>query len=410
MTEQVDSLVAARSELDVALTELRRIDPKHVEQVDASFASYFASIAQLEMLTAAGQNEAAHALDVSTVDPAFDALSGLVREELAGHREQSERAESLARTGTLTALLWGSLAFTLLFIRTQRAFARTARLEGEQLGLQAREADLRKALDAAHAANQATRQFLTMMSHELRTPLQAITGYAELLLAGSAGALTPDQTDDVRTIHRGADRLVGLIKQMLDVSRLEAGQMTFTSAPVDLLEIIDRVRQDVTPQAAAKGLKLSMDVPRDLTVVMGDTTGIHQVLLNLAGNAVKFTEAGEVRIEVMATGGEVAVSVRDTGIGMSQEELPVIFEEFRQVDHGMTRLYEGAGLGLTIARKMTELMGGRLSVESQPGEGSTFTLHLPSVPINAISLTDAAEEIITSRTPRQQVVQPSAAL
>ena len=230
----------------------------------------------------------------------------------------------------------------------------------------------------AETANQTTRRFLTMMSHELRTPMQAVMGYAELLLAGPAGSLTPEQTEDVQTIHRGAQRLVALVQQMLDISRLDAGQFALKSEPVTLAEIIDQVRQDVAPQAASKALTLRVDLPADLPPVMGDAMGIHQILLNLVGNAVKFTDAGEVRISAETRDGEIAVLVRDTGIGIAADDLPCIFEEFHQADADLVRRYEGAGLGLAIARKLAELIGGRLTVESQPGCGSTFTLYLMS--------------------------------
>jgi two-component system, sensor histidine kinase and response regulator len=236
--------------------------------------------------------------------------------------------------------------------------------------------ELREALEAAHAANRATRQFLTMMSHELRTPMQAIMGYAELLLADPQNSLTPEQVEDVQTIRRGASRLVDLVKQMLDLSRLEAGQLELTATAVALPPVIEEVRQGVAPLAAAKGLALRIDLPEDLPLVVGDEMGLCQILLNLAGNAVKYTDQGQVRMSAERMEGEVAVTVSDTGIGIAPDVLPHIFDEFRQVHRGMTRQYDGAGLGLTIAKRLAERMGGRLSVVSQPGTGSTFTLHL----------------------------------
>jgi two-component system, sensor histidine kinase and response regulator len=236
--------------------------------------------------------------------------------------------------------------------------------------------ELREALEAAHAANRATRQFLTMMSHELRTPMQAIMGYAELLLAGPQNSLTPEQVEDVQTIRRGASRLVDLVKQMLDLSRLESGQLELTATAVALPPVIEEVRQGVAPLAATKGLALRIDLPEDLPLVLGDEMGLCQVLLNLAGNAVKYTDQGEVRVSAERIEGEVSITVSDTGIGIAPDVLPHIFDEFRQVHHGTTRKYDGAGLGLTIAKRLAERMGGRLSVASQPGTGSSFTLHL----------------------------------
>jgi PAS domain S-box-containing protein len=240
------------------------------------------------------------------------------------------------------------------------------------------ENELRAALAAAEAANQATRQFVAMMSHELRTPIQAIQGYAELLLAGPVDSLSPEQRADVRTIQQGAARVTALVSQMLDLSRLQVGQFELDPEPVDLMNIIAEVRQDIAPQVAHKGLLLRIDVPRELPTIMADPVRLRQILVNLASNAVKFTEEGEVAITVRQTEHEVTVAVRDTGIGMAPEVVPSIFEAFRQVEGGRTRRYEGAGLGLAIASQLAERHGGTLDVESEPGVGSTFTLRLPA--------------------------------
>ena len=238
------------------------------------------------------------------------------------------------------------------------------------------EREVRAALIATQAANRTTRQFLTVMSHELRTPLQVITGNAELLQQGADGSLSPDQVEDVEAIQWGARRLGRLVTQMLDLSRLEAGQMELTMAPVWLAPIVAAVRRDIEVLTAAKGLDLRIDLPPELPLVLGDEMGVYQILLNLVGNAVTFTEAGVVRISAETTVGEVAVVVRDSGIGMAPEALLHTFDEFRQVEPGRIRRHEGAGLGMLITRRLAELMGGRLNVESQPDAGSTFTLHL----------------------------------
>ena len=239
------------------------------------------------------------------------------------------------------------------------------------------EQERRDALEAAQAAHRASSQLLAMLSNELRTPMQAVLGYAELLLAGPSGSLTPEQAEDVRLIQRAAGRLVGFVKQMLDLSRLEAGQMGLKREPVDLAEVIEEVRQEVAPQAADKALALHGDLPPDFPPALGDGMGVHQILLNLVGNAVKFTEAGEVRIVALAVDACVEVAVSDTGIGIAAESLSDIFEEFRQADRGTTRRYDGAGLGLAIARRLAEQQGGGITVASRPGRGSTFTLRLP---------------------------------
>ena len=238
--------------------------------------------------------------------------------------------------------------------------------------------ELRAALDEARAATRAKTLFLAMMSHELRTPLQAVLGYADFLLADPSGSLSPQQTEDIGFIQQGARRMVTLIDQMLDLSRMEAGRLELETERVDLAEIIEQVRQDIAPQAATKGLALDISVPGALPAAWGDSIRIRQILLNLAGNAVKFTERGDIRIDARATTQGNAVAVSDSGIGIAPAAVPHIFEEFRQVDSRTTRRYGGAGLGLAISRRLAEEMGGSISVESVPGAGSTFTLHLPS--------------------------------
>ncbi len=239
------------------------------------------------------------------------------------------------------------------------------------------EADLREALQAAQAGIRTKTLFLAMMSHELRTPLQAVLGYADFLLNGPAGSLTPEQREDIGYIRQGAGRMVALIEQLLDLSRMEAGRLDLAAEPVELATIIEQVRQDLVPTVTAKGLSFILDVPEDLPPVLGDTVRLRQILLNVVGNAVKFTDAGLVQITAAAEPDFVVVTVHDTGIGIAPQALPFIFEEFRQVDDSRTRRHGGAGLGLAIARRLIEQMGGRISAESEPGAGSTFTLWLP---------------------------------
>ena len=240
--------------------------------------------------------------------------------------------------------------------------------------------ELRAALDGAQAATRTKSLFLAMMSHELRTPLQAVLGYADLLLGEAEGTLTTQQREDLGYIRAGAGRMVTLIDQLLDLSRMEAGRLELAQEPVDLGEIIEQVRQDVAPQAAMQGLDLHIELAPALPLVRGDADRMRQILLNLVGNAVKFTEQGSVRISASASDDEVMVAVHDTGIGITAGTLPVIFEEFRQVDGSLTRRHGGAGLGLAVAHKLAEHMQGTITVLSQPGVGSTFTLYLPCRP------------------------------
>jgi PAS domain S-box-containing protein len=240
------------------------------------------------------------------------------------------------------------------------------------------EREIRRALEAAEAGVRVKGLFLAMMSHELRTPLQAVLGYADFLLSGRQGQLSQEQIEDISYIHLGASRMVHLIEQMLDLSRMEAGRLDLKQEPVDLRQVMELVRQDIAPQAEAKGINLILTSPDQLPKVLGDSERFRQILLNLAGNAVKFTETGEIEITASARSGWVEVEVRDTGIGIAPSDVAHIFEEFRQVDSTLSRRHGGAGLGLAIAKRLAEQMGGTITVESTPGQGSTFTLRLPT--------------------------------
>ncbi len=238
--------------------------------------------------------------------------------------------------------------------------------------------ELRMALEAARDAERARSQSVAVMSHELRTPMQAVLGYSELLQAQLADRLTPEQQADFTALHQSAHRVVDVVNDLLDLSRLNAGRLELVRERVELGPILEQVRQDVAPQAASKGLTLSIDLPASLPTVLADPVRLRHIVLNLVGNAVKFTEEGTVRVSASVTDATLYLSVSDTGIGMAPEVLPLIFDEFFQVDSGLTRRQSGTGLGLAIARKLAEQHGGRITVTSQPAVGSTFTLELPA--------------------------------
>jgi PAS domain S-box-containing protein len=242
------------------------------------------------------------------------------------------------------------------------------------------EEDLRAALDDAQAANRAKGAFLNMMSHELRTPLQATLGYSEFLLSAPEETLTPEQRQDIGYIHQASQRMIAMVNQLLDLSRMDADRLNLDVEPVDLAEVVEQVRQDVAPQAAEKGIELRIDLPASLPPILGDEERIRQVLLNLVGNAVKFTHAGHVSVTATRTAtGVVETVVSDTGEGIAAEALPYIFDEFRQGDSRLSRRFGGVGLGLAISRKLVTQMGGRIEASSEPGVGSTFRVYLPMV-------------------------------
>ncbi|HTY80340.1 MAG TPA: GAF domain-containing protein, partial [Candidatus Bathyarchaeia archaeon] len=220
-------------------------------------------------------------------------------------------------------------------------------------------------------------QFLANMSHELRTPLNAILGYTELLLDGIYGEVPEKARETMGRIERSGRHLLALINDVLDLSKIEAGQLTLSLADYSLSEIVNTVVTAMEPLAAEKGLALTVALDPGLPLARGDDRRLSQVLLNLVGNAVKFTDAGEVRIAGKVSDGAFLVSVSDTGPGVAAEDRARIFDEFQQVDSSNTRKKGGTGLGLSIARRILALHGGRIWVESAPGQGATFSFTLP---------------------------------
>jgi signal transduction histidine kinase len=226
-------------------------------------------------------------------------------------------------------------------------------------------------------ASQHKSQFLANMSHELRTPLNAILGYAELLVDGIYGVL-PDRPKGVlERIQNNGKHLLALINDVLDLAKIEAGQLTLTLEDYSVSEVVKSVVTATEPLAASKGLKFTAGLQNDLPMAHGDARRVSQVLLNLVGNAIKFTDKGEVEIRAMADKGQFMLTVRDTGPGIADADQERIFGEFQQIDNSNTRKKGGTGLGLAISKRMVEMQGGTISVDSVLGQGSTFRVVLP---------------------------------
>jgi signal transduction histidine kinase len=226
-------------------------------------------------------------------------------------------------------------------------------------------------------ASQHKSQFLANMSHELRTPLNAILGYTELIIDGIYGE-TPEKAQAVlKRVESNGKHLLGLINDVLDLSKIEAGQLKLSLADYSIKDVVYNVVSAVEPLATKKKLNFRVDVRPELPTAHGDEQKLTQVLLNLTGNAIKFTDAGEVAIKVTAANGSYTVAIQDTGPGISAADQEKLFQQFQQADNSITKSKGGTGLGLAISKKIIELHGGSVSVQSSVGQGSTFAFTLP---------------------------------
>jgi len=227
-------------------------------------------------------------------------------------------------------------------------------------------------------ASQHKSQFVANMSHELRTPLAAMLGYAELLQEGFYGPLPEKSLDVLTRIRSNGRHLLGLINSVLDIAKIESGQFSLNLGEYALESVVETVRLATEALAETKKLAFKTDVAELLPIGLGDEQRLTQVLLNLVGNAIKFTDSGVVHVRARAVNGHFAVSVMDTGPGIPEQDQMRIFEQFHQVDNSLTKAKGGTGLGLAIAKQIVEMHGGRIWVESAPGKGATFQMKFPT--------------------------------
>jgi signal transduction histidine kinase len=248
------------------------------------------------------------------------------------------------------------------------------RLHGEQ---QQTATALRQLNTRLEQASRAKSEFLANMSHELRTPMNAILGFTEMLRDGLYGDIPEGLKEPLDDIHTNGRHLLGLINDVLDLSKIEAGRMDLSLEEYDVQDVVDSVRASLRSLALERGLAFETRVAPGLPLAYGDAKRIRQCLMNLAGNALKFTRQGRVEISVEPQGSELLYRVVDTGIGIPPDELGKVFDEFRQVDAAVTREFGGTGLGLSITKRFIEMHDGRIGVESEPGRGSTFWFAVP---------------------------------
>ncbi len=246
--------------------------------------------------------------------------------------------------------------------------------------VQERTADLEIAKERAVSADRLKSAFLATMSHELRTPLNSIIGFTGILLKGIAGPLNEEQAKQLNMAKESAMHLLDLINDVLDISKIEAGQLTVSVKNFDIRQALQKAILSFQPVAEKKNLKLNQNIAPEIRLIHSDERRVEQIINNLINNAIKFTDQGYVNVECFSDGINIIIRVMDTGIGINREYLDRLFKPFSQIDTGLARNHDGTGLGLSISQKLAEKLGGVITVSSEEGIGSNFTLTLPAIP------------------------------
>jgi PAS domain S-box-containing protein len=315
----------------------------------------------------------------STFYPAEDVAAGKPAWELKVAVSEGRVEDEGWRVRKDGTLFWANVIITAIRNPSGEllGFAKLTRDLTERRAAQERAIADARHLAEIQASNKSKSEFLAAMSHELRTPLNAIGGYTELIEMGVGGSVSEQQREYLERIRGSQQHLLALINNLLNYSRIESGQLTYVREPVELHDSVERVMTMVTPQANAKRLALTHGSCSDNVVASADRLKVEQIVLNLLSNAVKFTpERGKITVTCRATDDVAIIDIRDTGPGVPADQHNVIFEPFVQLGRSLTSAHEGTGLGLAISRDLARAMDGDVTVESTPGEGSTFTLRL----------------------------------
>ena len=311
-------------------------------------------------------------------------LAGIIQKALDGIGEE-ERNEIFQRWVSVTykrgfdyELFWKVLLGALLIFSVVLYWNR--RLTHE-IGLRRKiQGELLEAKESAESANRVKSAFLASMSHELRTPLNSIIGFTGSILNELAGPLNLEQKKQLKMVKGSSRHLLDLINDVLDISKIEAGELEVSYEKFSLRNMINQVAQSLMPLAEQKGLSFSVEVAPEVGILASDERRVRQVLINLANNAIKFSEKGAVKIVCRKRESRIEVEVTDSGIGIKEEDMDNLFKPFQQLDTGVSRRYEGTGLGLSVCKRIIDMLGGSIRVRSQIGKGTTFTFTLPLNP------------------------------
>jgi signal transduction histidine kinase len=282
----------------------------------------------------------------------------------------------------ITSVLSATVYMSMMALYYASVVASQSEIEREVQSHRTTAIKLREAKEEAENANRQKSEFLAKMSHELRTPLNAVIGYSEMLLEDAeAEGRNEQQVADLRRINSAGKHLLSLVTDVLDLSKIEAGKMELAAQPFDLSSFVDDVVATCRPLVMDKGNEFVVEREPDLGIVVGDQTKLRQAVLNLLSNAAKFTQQGRVTLKATREGASrewISLAVRDTGIGISRENLPKLFQNFNQAEASTSSRYGGTGLGLALSQKLCRMMGGEITVDSALGGGSCFTIRVPA--------------------------------
>ena len=309
-------------------------------------------------------------------------------QKLSGIMQQAEVEGRMVRApleGPSEVKAMGQVFNNMMAVLEERDKQLRDQNENLEIQVSLRTQELVEARDQALLASRHKSEFLANMSHELRTPLNAIIGYTEIITEEMEAEGNAEIVTDLRRVQKAANTLLVMINSILDLAKIEAGRMELSMEPAALSELIVEITETVQVLIGKNNNKLIVEFDGDDDQIMIDSPKLRQIIINLLGNAAKFTENGEISLRINKSDTELVISVADTGIGMSEEQQAYVFEEFRQADMSTTRQYGGTGLGLSITQKLCHLMGGQIEVVSKPHQGSTFTVTFP-LPIREMAI------------------------